>query len=208
MKNFCLALNLTERGVPVPNFHLMTRPYGPKFLEFIFSLALCCQGETNEEIENLSDSTLNIVCEAIQEQNEELKVLRQKTRGAIKESEADIARLKAKKVESGVKNLAELRSNLELVNDSIGDSLQALESDDNGNLPGDLQAKIINEGDAEELKMNLHQVMQKSTAILHQMQSQPPETVQTLLLKETQKFQALVDQKESNSKKIQVVLTV
>ena len=182
MKNFCLALNLTERGVPVPNFHLMTRPYGRKFLEFIFSLALCCQGETNEEIENLSDSTLNIVCEAIQEQNEELKVLRQKTRGAIKESEAEIARLKAQKVESGV-DLAELRSDLQLVNDSIGASLQALES------------------------INLHQVMQRSTAILHQMQSQPPETVQTLLLKETQKFLELVDKKESNSKKIQVVLT-
>ena len=72
---------------------------------------------------------------------------------------------------------------MQLVNDSIGASLQALES------------------------INLHQVMQRSTAILHQMQSQPPETVQTLLLKETQKFQELVDKKESNSKKIQVVLT-
>ena len=183
----------------------MTRPYGVKFLEFLFPLVACCQEKSNQEIENLTDFEAKIVCQAIREQNEELKLLRQKTRSTIKESEAEIVRLKAKKVESGVENLVELRSSLNEVNSSIDGSLQALECDDNGNLPDNLQPKIINESDAEKLKTTLKEAMAKSTAILTEMKSQPPETVEALLLKETQKFQQLVAQKETNSKRLEEI---
>ena len=193
IKIFWESKRLAERDVPEPTFHLMTKPYGMKCLEFLIQLTACTQPDM-PEIDNMNDDELDIATQLMIEEKQTVLKRIEATKAEIAKDKADIREIDAQVVKYGHVDVDKSKVEFENEERKLTESLQTANIDHS--LPI-AQLKIVNPEAINKAEYQMRQVADQVDELTQSMLDMPPAVVKQRLNDELEIQEQLITKNES-----------
>lgn len=180
IKIFWESKRLAERDVPEPTFHLMTRPYGMKCLEFLIQLAACTQPDM-PEFNNLNDYELDLASQLITEKKQACLERIKTTKAEIAKDKAKIREIDAHFVKYGHVDIDQCKINLTNQERKLTESLQTVNLD---HFLPIAHFKMVHSEAIEKAEYQMRQVIDQVDELSQTMLDMPPAIVKQRLNEE------------------------